>query len=176
VAVLIEGISVVIRCRSIVERASGGVAAFMKTLPNKTLRSDGELACVHFMTPHDTQSYVEILGKAGLVYRGVDGEPIDLVVVDQNRGPVIPCDWLDFGHTDWNNDPLQPIAVCCARPVKNTGVVAPEGWSYAESLTANSRFVAGDEIPPNLEFLRHDGGVDVLRDKETGQNFFISRS
>lgn len=175
-AVLIEGISVVIRCRSIAEKAFGGVAEFMNALPNKTLRSDGELACVHFMNPHDTKSYVDFLSGRGLVYRDAGGVPVDIVIVGQNRGPMVSCDWIDFGHTDWDNNPRQPIAVCCAQPTKNSGVVAPEGWSYAESLTANSRFVMGDDIPPNLEFVQHDDGVDVLRDKETGQKFFVSRS
>lgn len=174
-AVLIEGISVVIRCRSIVEKASGGVAEFMRALPNKTLRSDGELACVHFMTPDATRSYVELLGKTGLVYRGPDDLPVDVVVVDQHHGPMVHCDWLDFGRADWANDPRQPVAVCCARPTNNAGVVAPEGWSYAGSLTANGKFVAGDEIPSNLEFVRHEEGVDVLRDRDTGQQFFVPR-
>lgn len=175
-AILIEGISVVIRCRSIVEKASGGVAEFMKAMPNKTLWSDGELACVHFMTPHDTKIYVDFLIGQGLVYRDAGGMPVDLVIIDQNRGPMVPCDWVDFGHTDWDKNPRQRVAVCCLRPTKNPVLVAPEGWNYAESLTANGRFVAGDEIPPNLEFVQHEAGVDVLRDRETGQKFFVSRS
>ncbi len=53
--VLIEAISVVIRCRSILEKLPGGVEQFLKRLPNKTLRSDGKLACVHLMNRSDTK-------------------------------------------------------------------------------------------------------------------------
>lgn len=171
-AVLIEAISVVIRCRSIVEKLSGGVEEFLKSLPNKTLRSDGELACVHFMNPSDTKSYVASLIERGLIYKDPNGVAIDIVVVDQKRGPMVPCDWIDFGCTDWDNDPRQQIAVCCARPTRSPGVVAPEGWSYEGSLTANSRFVESDDMPSSLEFLHHEDGVDVFRDKETGQEYF----
>jgi hypothetical protein len=174
--ILIEGISVVILCHSIVEKMSGGVDYFYKNLPNKTLRSDGDLACLHFMTPHDTKAYVDFLNNSGLTYRDKNGAPIDIIVVDQNRGPMVSCDWLDFGHADWNNNPGQTVAVCRAKFTKNLGLVAPEGWSYENSLTANSRFVAADEIPSNLEFLRHEEGIDILIDRNTGKNFFVRRS
>lgn len=175
-AILIEDISVVIRCRSIVEKLLGGTTSFMQALPNKTLRSDGELACLNFMTPHDTKNYVDLLINFGLTYRDAKGIPIDIVVVDQNRGPMVLCDWLKFGHADWENNPNQPVAVCCAQPTNNYGIVAPEGWSYSGSLTANSKFVAGDEIPSHLEFVRNENGADILIDRNTGQNFFIRRN
>ena len=174
-AVLIEGISVVILCQSIIKKVSGGVAEFISLIPNRTLCSDGELACVSFMTPIDTRNFVEALNRVGLRYRGSDGAAIDIVVVDQQSGPVVSCEGVDFGHTDWNNDPSQVVAVCCARRTKNTGIVAPEGWSYGRSLTANSKYISGDKIPSNLEFVAHEDGVDVFRDTESGQNFYVRR-
>lgn len=136
-AILIEGISVVILCRSIIEKVPGGVVEFTNLVPNGTLCSDGELACVSFMTPLDTRNFVEALNRVGLIYRGSDGAAIDIVVVDQQSGPVVSCEWVDFGRADWNNDPSQVVAVCCAWRTKNIGIVAPEGWSYGRSLTAN---------------------------------------
>ncbi|WP_374420569.1 hypothetical protein [Chromobacterium sp.] len=174
-AVLIEGISVVIRCRSIVEKVPGGIAYFMRMLPNKTLRSDGELACVHFVSPHETRSYVEALSGMGLRYKGDDGAAVDLVVVDQMHGPMVSCDWLGFGCADWDDDPRQPVAVCFAPPAVKAKVMAPEGWRYADSLSANGKFVAGVDASSNLVFLRQDDGVDVFVDRETGKEFFLPK-
>lgn len=175
-AIIIEGLSVVIRCESIVRKFSGGVEAFMDSLPNESLRSDGEIAAVHFMTPADTRAYVSRLVERGLTYRIDEGGPVDIAVVDQRSGPTVVCDWLDFGNADWEDDPDQVIAVCCARPTGTNRVVVPEGWNYRNSLTANAQFVAGQEIPPELQFVRHEAGVDVLRDQRTGEEYFVKRS
>lgn len=174
-AVLIEGISVVVRCRSVVEKFAGGAANFKRSIPNGTLRSDGELACVTFMTPSDARVYIERLCGVGLVHRGDDGRAVDLVVVDQNQGPVTLCEWLDFGHADWDGDPTQVVAVCCARPTKSSAIVVPEGWVYSSSLTANHRFVEGGSIPPNLSVARSENGIDVLVDKDSGREYFVRR-
>ncbi|HEX8029253.1 MAG TPA: hypothetical protein VF491_12355 [Vicinamibacterales bacterium] len=175
-AILIEGLSVVVRCQSIVQKTIGGVDAFKASLPNDTLRSDGEIAAVHFMTPADTKAYVLQLVKVGLVYRADEGAPVDIAVVDQRSGPTVPCDWLDFGEADWDNDPEQVISVCCARPTRTGRIVVPEGWVYKDSLTANAQFVAGNAIPPELQFLRHQDGVDVLLDTRTGREYFVRRN
>jgi hypothetical protein len=173
-AILIEALTVVIRCEAIVEKFAGGVEAFMASLPNKTLCSDGELACVSFMVPADVQVYVEYLKKNGLVYKQLD-KSIDMVVVDQQSGMTTACDWADFGETDWNNNSSQPISVCCARPTKINQVVVPEGWSYEKSLSANYKYIDGKQIPENLKFLRSEKGVDVLLDEKTGQEFYVRR-
>ncbi|WP_255956668.1 hypothetical protein [Vibrio campbellii] len=41
-AVLIEALSVVIRCEAIAKKYIGGMVAFIAALPNKSLCSDGE--------------------------------------------------------------------------------------------------------------------------------------
>lgn len=83
-AVLVEAISVVIKCESIVKNFVGSTKAFLAALPNKTLCSDGELACVNFMVPADVQAYVEYLTSKGLAFKQSD-KAIDIVVVDQQR-------------------------------------------------------------------------------------------
>jgi hypothetical protein len=97
-AVLIEAISVVIRCEAIVKKFMGGVEAFMASLPNKTLCSDGELACVNFMVPTDVQAYVEYLTKNRLTYKQSD-ESVDIVVVDQQLGMTTVCSWYFWGQS-----------------------------------------------------------------------------
>ncbi|MBB3063674.1 hypothetical protein [Microbulbifer rhizosphaerae] len=173
-AVLIEALSVVIRCKAIVKNYYGGVDAFMSALPNKTLCSDGELACVNFMVPKDVQAYVEYLISNGLTFKQSD-EAIDIVVVDQMRGMTTDCDWADIGEADWNNNPNHVIVVCCARPTKVDRIVVPEGWGYEESLSANCKYVDGKQVPKNLKFVRIENGVDVLLDEKTGQEFYVRR-
>ncbi|WNJ95665.1 hypothetical protein RND59_00645 [Vibrio ruber] len=116
-AVLIEGLSVVIRCEAIVKKFFGGVNTFMDSLPNLTLCSDGELACVHFMVPRDVQTYVEYLTRKGLTFKE-NNKSIDMVVVDQIHGMTIDCDWAVLGETDWNNNANHTIVVCCAEPTR----------------------------------------------------------
>lgn len=174
-AVLVEAISVVVKCESIVKNFVGGTEAFFAALPNKTLCSDGELACVNFMVPADVQKYVQYLISHGLLFK--DGEkPIDIIVVDQMRGITTICDWADFGQTDWANDPGKPVSVCCARPTKVSHVVVPEGWSFDKSLSANYKYINGENIPKNLKFHRREGNLDILYDENTKQEFFVRRS
>jgi hypothetical protein len=146
VAVLIEGISVVIRCKAIMDSYIGGQPSFMNDLPNDTLCADGELAAVMFMTPADAKSYVEVLERRGLRY--FDGaKAVDLVVVDQNTGSRAPCDWALFGHTNWNDQEGRQISVCQSIPTSVAKVVTPINWTYENSLTANGVYFWGYKKP-----------------------------
>src|SRR5689334_25092681 len=96
-AVLIEGISVVIRTEALLKKYPGGWNAFLAIVPNRTLCSDNELTRVGFMTPQDVKAFVTQLQQSGLEFLRSE-TPIDLAVVDQNQGPIRPCNWLEFGH------------------------------------------------------------------------------
>ena len=174
-AVLIEALSVVIRCEAIAKKYIGGMVAFIAALPNKSLCSDGELARVRFMVPIDVQAYVESLIANGLTFKRSD-KAIDIVVVDQMHGPTTDCDWVDVGETDWNNNPNHTVAVCCARPTKVDRIFVPEGWRYEESLSASGIYIDGKEVSESLKFARHENGVDVLLDEKTGEEFYVGRS
>lgn len=106
-AVLIESISVVVRTEAIDQRYPGGWAAFAGAVPNQTLCADGELARIGFMVPKDVEAYVTALREHGIIYQE-DGKARDLVVVDQMRGPLVSCDWIEFGHLNLDNDPCAP--------------------------------------------------------------------
>jgi hypothetical protein len=174
-AVLIEGISVVVRCSAVIDRYPGGAPAFSAEVPNATLCSDGEIARIGFMTPQDTRAFVERLERAGLEYFR-DNRAIDVVVVDQRSGMTVPCDWAEFGSTNWNNDPKCPIAVCRAKPTRVGRVVVPSGWDFARSLSAHHRFVESGKVPESLKFVRSETDVDVYADLQTGQEYFVGRS
>ena len=51
------------------------------------------------------------LCEHGIIYQE-EGKARDLVVVDQMRGPLVACDWIEFGHLNLDNDPAKPVAAC----------------------------------------------------------------
>ena len=95
-AVLVEAISVAVRLDAIDARFVGGWAAFLASVPNRTLCADADLARVGFMAPEDVLAYVTELEAGGLVYL-CKGEAQDLAVLDQLHGPTVNAPWLDFG-------------------------------------------------------------------------------
>jgi hypothetical protein len=115
-AVLVEGISVVIRRDAIVRTFGPSWDAFVVAVPNRTLCADPEIARVGFMHPDDVQAYVVQLGTKGMLHLRTENA-VDLVVVDQLRGPTSHCDWLDFGSVD-----LQGHKVSALRHLPQLGV------------------------------------------------------
>jgi hypothetical protein len=174
-AVLIEGLSVLIRCRALAERYIGGLPRFVDTVPNGTLRADGALAAVTFMTPDDARAYVATLVAGGLTHLEND-RARDLVVVDQRTGCLSPCDWAVFGSVDWESDPDKPVVVCSIDPQRAQEIVVPDGWDYARSLSAEYRFVPIDDIPNQVEKIAHDAGVDIYRVRSSGERLYAARS
>lgn len=174
-AVLIEGLCVVVKVNAIATKHAGGTKAFTAEVPNALLCADGELARVGFMTPDDARKYVEHLERRGLKYLE-NRNAVDIVVVDQRTGPVVACDWVMFGRVGWDKDPKRPVAVCRAHPTQVTQIVAPKGWTFERSLSAQHVFVENGKIPPNLKLVRQEDGLDVYKDAETGQEFYVARS
>ncbi len=102
-AVLVEGISVIIRCSAVRSKYRGGEAAFRRDLPNRTFCTDGELARVGFMQPEAVRSYVRHLERRGLTFRSEQDEAVDIAVMDQLRGPLVPCCWLERAYITMND-------------------------------------------------------------------------
>lgn len=174
-AVLIEGISVVVRCSAIAERFPGAWPAFRDAIPNTTLCCDNELARIGFMAPDDANAHIERLSAQGILYLA-EGKARDLVIADQQYGLTAPCDWAEFGRVDWAGDPKKKIAACRAVGSQCRQVYTPEGWAYETSLSSQYRFVADGWVPEFMQFLRRENGLDVYRDLETGREVFVGRS
>lgn len=174
-AVLIEGISVVIRSEAIASIYEGGEAAFNTTIPNGTYCTDGELARVGFMSPDDVRAFVERLEQKGLRYADTTGSAVNIVVVDQQTGFRADCTWARFLRVEVDNDPTHRVAICQLIPTRVQGLAVPANWSYANSLSARYRFVPTENLNQELEFVRHENGVDVYRDRRTGQELYVGR-
>lgn len=172
-AVLIEGISVVIRVEAIAKSYEGGIATFKADVPNGTMCADGQLVRVGFMHPDDARTYVELLESRGLTWKAQHGV-VDLVVCDQREGFLQQCEWASVGHTYLDGDPQRTIAVCLGQPDGNQKVFLPEGWTWETSLTHRHSFrpieQAAQSAPdPN------DPGLDVLED-QNGTRHFVGRT
>jgi hypothetical protein len=124
VAVFVEFISVVVRRDAIDERYKGGWDSFVDDVPNRTMCADRHLARVGFMSPTDAKIYVDSLERKGLTYLR-DGKAVDLVVVDELRGPMVDCDWIEHGQTAL--DAERSVRACRMHRDDDPHVIFPEG-------------------------------------------------
>jgi hypothetical protein len=173
-AVLIEGISVVVQVRSILSDYIGGIDAFDRAVPNQTLCADDELVRVGFMTPNDTQRFIDTLVFNGLTHLQ-DEHAVDIVVVDQLGGFLSQCSWAQFGHVSLNKEGTQRIAACRLVGGNANLLSFPTGWQFERSLSRNGMFVPSEEIASKMKFLRHKPGVDVYLDLATGTEKYVGR-
>lgn len=204
-AVLCEGISVIVRRDSIDERFTGGWAAFEELVPNATLCSDGELARVGFMNPDSVEDFVSELEVRGLTFDadefrdaaeafGVPENELadelnreDIAVVDQVRGPTRPCAWLEFGRFPMGQSPVDKVSMCWLFEgerilgeahyfkEKSMQLHAPTGWRYEGSLSQKFGFVPTEDFDDRLTYLRSEAGLDVYLDRATGKEVFVGR-
>src|SRR6516225_669481 len=126
-AVLIEAISVVARSDAVLAAFDGDWQGFADAVPNRTLCTDGELVRVGFMTPTDVQRYIESLENKGLRYLQNE-QAVDIIVVDQIRGPVARCDWIEFGHVSLDGDAKKRVAACRLMNSTSMELFTPDGW------------------------------------------------
>ncbi len=169
VSVLVEGISVVVRVDTIEEKYPGGLEQYRRDCPNLTFCEDGKLTRIGFMTPADVGVQVRALEERSMVFKR-DGKCVDVAVVDQREGPTVPCDWLHYAKDD------RGMAYCWLDGTEPGEVSVPEGWKWEESLSSQFTFVPTEEMPDRLIFVRSEGGVDVYRDRETGEEVYTGNT
>ena len=183
--VLVEGISVIVRRGAIDSRFRGGWRNFESDVPNRTLCTDEELARVGFMSSVDVEAYVGRLEMGGLTFVE-DGRSVDVAVVDQLHGPTVPTDWLEFAEFTLDQKGNKVLGCWLVEgPRITTGhdlslipmwLSTPAGWTYENSLSADSGYVANYEMNDKLTFLRHEGGKDIYLDRATGKEAYIGRT
>ena len=154
-------------------------------MPNATLCTDGQLARVGFMDPKAVEKFVEGLRAAGLVFTA-SGKCADIVVVDQQRGPTMPCDWIEFASIPFGKSGGK-IAACWLfeGPRLAAGIhlsrqsidlATPNGWTFEGSMSERFSFVPNEDVGERLKYLRTEGGLDVFLDATTGQEVCKPRS
>ncbi len=129
---------------------------------------------MHFPHLEAAYAYLQVLQTLGLQHRGADGNAVDLVLVDQLHGPLLPCEWLKFGRSFWDNNPHQTVVACWELPSSMQQIVTPLGWSYATSISAGCDYLVNGNLPPRLEYVLLANGASVLRDQENGREYPLS--
>ena len=125
-AVLTEAISVVVRVDAIGRLMGGDWSRFVAIVPNATLCCDNELARVGFMDPKDVEAFVRLLESRGFQDRDPAGRAVDLVVVDQQRGPAVPCDWVEWGHFPMDGAGAS-VSACRLKGSRQQQLFTPDG-------------------------------------------------
>ena len=149
-AVLVEGISVIVRRDAIDRCVTGGWDAFVTSVPNGTLCADDEIARVGFLSPQEVENFIKSLTASGLSFVQ-DNRTIDIAVADQQRGLTTQCDWLEFGRLPFG-DKGRTVAVCWFFSGKRVAAglhlagssmqfATPSSWNYENSLSEKFEFI-----------------------------------
>jgi hypothetical protein len=182
-AVLAEAISVIVRHDAIERLFRGGWSMFRIHFAMRSMCSDDQVVRLGFMDPSSVEACVQELERHGLTFMR-QNKCIDFVVVDQQRGPTTPCDWLEFEHLPIGGQGGK-VGACWLFEGQRMGAgihlkgeqmdfAVPEGWEFEGSLSQRFTFVNDSEAPKRLKFLRSEDGVDVLLDTKTGKEVFIA--
>lgn len=101
---------------------------------------------------------------------------VDVIVVDQLRGPAAPCEWVEFGHVNLGGDQRRRVATCQLADSSNRQVYTPDGWTFEESLSASFGFVPRGEEHKSLVLIRQQDGLDVYLNRLTGREVFVAKT
>ena len=132
-AILVEALCVIVRRSTINEKYPGGWEKFdadHRTLP---LCADDQIMRLGFTSPLEMRSFIRELEKFGFAYLK-DRKSADIAIVDQSRGFMAPCDWLEYGHVTIG-DGRTKVAACRLAGCPAKTIVLPLGWTYKQSLS-----------------------------------------
>lgn len=174
-AVLVEGISVIVRADSILQNYPGGWDAFVADSPTDTLCADGALVRLGFMDPRDAKQFVATLTAKGLTYVA-EGAAVDLVIADQQRGLSASCEWAELGRVPAPGHESEAVVACRRVGSDTQALMTPDDWTYENSLSQHFGHTETESSSERLEFLRHEDGTDVYRDPETGEEVHVGRT
>lgn len=168
-AVLIEGMNVIVRNSTIRDRYPGGIAQYRRDRPNDSFCSDGLVTRVGFSARPDIQAFVQRLQKQGLtLFRR--GCFLDIAIIDEHRGTRAPCYWMSFGK---HSQGVSFVYLAGSDPNKLLAV--PNGWSLESAERQWSGKPGYDEGGVELLFLRRDGSSDVFLNRQTGREVRLER-
>ena len=157
-AVLVEAISIIIRAKNLLEQYPGGWKKFKEDVPNQTLCADVEIVRVGFMIPGNVEKFINTLEKNGLVYMKNELAE-DIVVVDQEKSPMINCPWIEYGKIELDGNPKKQISACRLKGSNSKEVVMPEDWKYDYSLSEKYTFISSEDIDRRMIRFKNEKNV-----------------
>jgi hypothetical protein len=159
-SVLIEAVSIVVPNAALAAHYPRGVDGFAFDCPNATFCSDGCLSRIGFLSLRDTTVFLQLLQASGLDCRA-EAYARDVVVVDQNTGPLQPCVWLELGR----NEAGIALAWHAGHPPGR--LVVPFGWD-SDRMEA-FQYAPGTPFTRRLRYLRTEDRQDWFQDRGTGE-------
>lgn len=161
-SVSVEAYTVCI-CRSAVDaKYPGGFAAFREEAPNETFHADQHLAALSFMHKLDCDEFLHFLVSKGFLYQVNDSQ--DEMCVAESDSESSGNDWLHLGR--WAGSEAAWLAGTDPEPL-----VTP--FHYQPGRV---QFVSSEEEENRLEYLRTQDGVEVFRDRLTGEKKYRGRT
>ena len=139
--ILLEAMSVVVRCDSLERLGSDGLDHVFSSIPNQTYCSDGSLARVGFLVEQDALDFISFLESVGLVHLQGE-ESIDFTIVLQGQKDLSPCAWLERFELDYQGTLLDVAAFVDANGNVHLGetpgdFVGPDGWSLDNAIVCH---------------------------------------
>lgn len=171
-AVLIEGICVVVRNAAIEARCAGGRVTFDSLLAGLPHWGDDELTCVRFDSRDGAGTFIDRCSASGLLTRQ-DGQWRDLAMLYQLTGPSMPAPWLETARMRFGETDVGRILVCWQfegnrkaaglhLPSRRMSVVMPAGWKHHESLSIRFRRIT-EQMSPRFRQCWQDAGAHLER-------------
>ncbi len=171
-ALLVEGVSVIVRRLDIDARYPGGWAGYIDDCPNATLCADAHIARIGFMAPADARLFIGRLGDHGFVV-GRDPAGCEVAVVGHIGGILQAAEWLEVGGVAIDG---HEVCACRMNGDESRTLITPDGWSWEQSLYHRSVRLPETLETSSMKFLRHENGLDVFLDLETGKERFVGRT
>jgi len=161
-AVSAISISVVARNATIEARFLGGMPAFVRSCPNGTFCTDGTISRVGFMVQSDAHTFINRLRAAGLAPSSA-GVASEIALVEQGRGFLFPCNWLQFGLFDGHHS------------VWLAGGDRGRLFIPQFELQSSVASISADDLSEHFEFIGLKAKVEVYRHKTTGELQYVGR-
>lgn len=164
---LIEGENVLIRNATVDQRFPGGLQEYARCCPNSTFCTDGLICRVGFMVPADAAGYIDHLVSCGFARPTPDSSP-EIALINHVTGFVLPCDWLELSRIDLGGS--APTAVARLKGTVLSQFVAPPHWKPGMMVRIATKDLG------ECDFLGSKDGVEVFRDKLTGEHVYVGRT
>lgn len=164
--------TVFVRIDAIEGKVPGGMAQFQSAVPTRMACRDADLVGVYLMAREDVEAYLVHLQALGLA---VDGQTRDVAVVHCLTGPYQAVDWLEFADAPLQEQDLR-VRVARWQGSTEDQVVFPEGWRPEHSALTPGGAAGWSRDREDLQYLRHQDGVDVYWHKDLKKEVYVART
>jgi hypothetical protein len=143
VAVLVEGVCLLLRCEAVERLYPGGVQALADACTAEAVCADDDLMALTFEDSDAAEEYLAELEQYGFRHLRND-MAVDAVLADPHLGPVSPCGWAEYGQATIDSDPNKRVALCAMPGAEVSDLCVPKGWQFKGSLSEALELVDDD--------------------------------